>query len=233
MNNAISLLSSTSLLDLAGVGHEPPPPRVTTSPSRCTVLAGDLEHRHELEQALEGERLLALAPGQDPITAISAWLHTSPSSELHLVAHGAPGRISLGQGLDRQGLLQRAEQIGRWGVERIYLWSCRVGADLAFVSALQELTGARVFSSAEPLGLGKTLMGSSFPELAAGVAALPLELAVGDPFSGLLANALLFAGVNATPNSDFNGFNTFILDDTSVAAASLNEGPQWHHPALC
>ena len=178
MNNATTKLSSASLVALDGLVQQLAPPRRTSSPNRVTVLAGDLEHRPELEQALGGERLLALAPGQDPITAISAWLQASPSDELHLVAHGAPGRLSLGLGIDRMTLLQRAEQIGRWGVERIYLWSCRVGADLSFVSALQELTGARVFASAERLGLGKTLMGSSFPELAAGVAALPLELAV-------------------------------------------------------
>ena len=222
MDNAVTSTATNALVDRDAVLHAQPRPRDLLKHSRCTVLASDLEHRQVIEQALGGERLLALTPGQDPISAISAWLQGSPSQELHLVAHGAPGQISLGHGVDRMSLLQRAEQIGRWGVERIYLWSCRVGADLAFVSALQELSGARVFASAERLGLGKTLMGTSFPELAAGVAALPLELAAGDPFSGSLANALLFAGVNATPNSNFNGFNTFVLNDTSVAAASLN-----------
>ncbi len=59
------------------------------------------------------------------------------------MAHGAPGQIELGSGINRAGLLARAAEISNWGVERIYLWSCRVGADLNFVSALQELSGAR------------------------------------------------------------------------------------------
>lgn len=59
------------------------------------------------------------------------------------------------------GLLARAAEIGNWGVERIYPWSCRVGAELNFVSALQELSGVWVFASAEALGQGKSLMGAS------------------------------------------------------------------------
>jgi hypothetical protein len=94
------------------------------------------------------------------------------------VAHGAPGQIELGQGIDRAGLVAHAAEIGSWGVERIVLWSCRAGADQGFISLLEELSGARVIASAEALGKGKTLAGSDFPELAAGVAAFPLELAI-------------------------------------------------------
>ncbi|NBQ21284.1 MAG: DUF4347 domain-containing protein, partial [Synechococcaceae bacterium WB6_3B_236] len=101
-----------------------------------------------LDLALEGQCMQVVAPGQDPIAVISTALREAPSHELHLVAHGAPGQIELGSGIDRAGLLARAAEISNWGVERIYLWSCRVGADLNFVSALQELSGARVFASA-------------------------------------------------------------------------------------
>jgi hypothetical protein len=99
------------------------------SPQRCTVLAADLEHRDALELALEGEGLLVVAPGQEPIAVITAALREAPSAELHLVAHGAPGQIELGSGIDRAVLLAHAAEIGSWGVERIVLWSCRVGAD--------------------------------------------------------------------------------------------------------
>lgn len=78
-----------------------------------------------------------------------------------VVPPGAPGQIELGSGIDRTGLLARAAEIGNWGVERIYPWSCRVGAELYFVSALQELSGVWVFASAEALGQGKALMGAN------------------------------------------------------------------------
>jgi len=165
-------------LGLHGLPQAAPPPPIGRAPNRCTVLAGDLEHRDALELVLGAEQLLAVAPGQDAIAAISAVLWETPTAELHLVAHGAPGQIQLGQGIDRADLLDRAEEIGGWGVARIVLWSCRVGADLNFVSALEELSGASVIASAEALGKGQTLEGSDFPELAAGVAAFPLELAI-------------------------------------------------------
>ncbi len=76
-------------------------------------------------------------------------------------------------GIDRAGLLARAADIDGWGVERIYLWSCRVGSNLNFVSALQELSRARVFASAEALGQGMALMGAGFAALEKAVAGLP------------------------------------------------------------
>ena len=131
-----------------------------------------------LDLALVGQGLQVVAPGQDPIAVISAALRQAPSNELHLVAHGAPGQIELGSGIDRACLLASAAEISNWGVERIYLWSCRVGADLNFISALQELSGARVFASAEALGQGKTLNGSNFAALEEVVKGLAWELAV-------------------------------------------------------
>ena len=141
-------------------------------PRRMTLVAAGLD------LALEGQYIQVVAPGQDPIAVISAALREAPSNELHLVAHGASGLIELGRGIDRSALLARVAEISGWGVERIYLWSCRVGADLNFVSALQELSGARVFSSAEALGQGKSLMGSGFEALAEAVEALPWQLSV-------------------------------------------------------
>ena len=195
---------------------------INRPPKRCTVVAGDLGHRAGLEQALDGERLLAVTPNQDAIAVISAALREVPSDELHLVAHGAPGQIQLGQGIDRAGLLARAHEIGGWGVERIVLWSCRVGADQAFISLLEELSGASVVTSAEALGLGNSLTGAGFPELEEAVAALPGELTAGESFSGSLSAALDYAGANGSANSNFNGSNPFILSDTTVAAGSLN-----------
>ena len=115
---------------------------------RMTLVAAGLD------LALEGEDLRVVAPEQEPIAAITAVLREAPSAELHLVAHGAPGQIELGSGIDRAALLAHAAEIGGWGVERIVLWSCRVGADLGFISLLEELSGARVVASAEALGQG-------------------------------------------------------------------------------
>jgi len=176
---------------------------------RTTLVAAGLD------LALGGQGLQVVAPGQDPISVISAALREAPSHELHLVAHGAPGQIQLGLGIDRSSLLARAAEIGGWGVERIYLWSCRVGADLNFVSALQELSGARVFASAEALGQGKALMGSDFPELAAAVAALPFELEI----TGNVNFDNVNTGSYGTYISNYSGLNwsnVYVVDGLST-----------------
>ena len=139
--------------------------------SRTSLVASGLD------LAMEGQVLQVVPPGQEPIAFITAALREAPSDELHLVAHGAAGQIELGSGIDRAALLAHAAEIGGWGVERIYLWSCRVGADQAFTAALEELSGASVIASAEALGLGKSLTSSGFTALREAVTALPIELA--------------------------------------------------------
>ena len=71
---------------------------------------------------------------------------------LHLVAHGEPGVVWVGdQAIDRADLLANAELLASWRLEQIALWSCHVGADADFIALLEELTGAVVFSSADAL----------------------------------------------------------------------------------
>ena len=74
MANATTLNLSRFGLGLHGLLQEapPPPPSMSRSPQRCTVLAGDLEHRDALELALEGQGLQLVAPGQEPIAVITA-----------------------------------------------------------------------------------------------------------------------------------------------------------------
>ena len=101
MRNHSSEIAALAALGANGERSDALPPVVGRSQNRCTVLASDLEDRAGLEQALSGERLLAVEPGQDAIAAITAWLKANPSEELNLVAHGAPGQIQLGAGIDR------------------------------------------------------------------------------------------------------------------------------------
>ena len=147
---AISPITSLSNLAFMAIGQEAAQPRSKGAINRGTVLSSDLEVRGAIELALGCERLLAVQPGQDAIAAITTWLKANPSDELNLVAHGAPGQIALGGGIDRAGLLERAELLASWGVKQINLWSCRVGADQAFIATLEELSGARVVASVLP-----------------------------------------------------------------------------------
>ena len=191
---------------------------------RTTLIAAGLD------LALEGQGVQVVAPGQDPISVISAALEEAPSNELHLVAHGAPGQIALGAGIDRAGLLERAELIGSWGVKQINLWSCRVGADQAFIATLEELSGARVVASTEALGQGKTLNGSNFPELEEAVKGLAWELAnpvtvIGSGNSTTATGSI--AEILATNSGTIQSIGTLTAKDTIAnlnAVANYSQG---------
>lgn len=132
---------------------------------RLTVFDRCLEGVDGMQVALQGESMLKIGRDQEPIAAVASSLRSNPRKELHLVAHGLPGIIKLGHSIDRAGLFNKVTDLREWCVDRIYLWSCNVGQDILFVSTLQSLTGARVFSSEHKLGIGQSLMGASFSAL--------------------------------------------------------------------
>jgi len=107
--------------------------------------------------------LLRIGDGSDPLATITAELEQKRRfghlpAVLHLVGHGEPGALRLGQSrIDRQSLVYAAPLLTRWGVKQIVLWSCQVGADSAFISTLAELTGAQVLATASQVGVGHQL----------------------------------------------------------------------------
>lgn len=79
-----------------------------------------------------------------------------PVRTLHLVAHGRPGAFRLGRHwIDAATLLEHRAVLAGWRLEHLALWSCHTGADTNFVALLEELTGARVWSSPEPVATRK------------------------------------------------------------------------------
>ena len=203
---SISTLNSTllaqrgtqsALLQLGTSVPDQPP----NQSSRLTVVDGSLELLDGLETALTGERLLKIEPSQNPIQAISAYLKANPSSELHLVAHGAPGQIKIGTTISSLDLLAHSAELSDWNLDRIYLWSCNVGQDKSFVSILQELTGASVISSYGLLGKGEALKDSGFKKLEDYVLNLDFNL-----ISGTSASE----SIDGTEGNDIiDGFFTF------------------------
>ena len=112
----------------------------------------------------------------DPVKGISRILRDDPVDQLNIVAHGAPGSINLGSGLNKDILVANQREIAEWNVKEIVLWSCDVSQDKDFVALLEEFTGAKVIASQQKLGLGNTIPGTGFDELANIVAGLNFEL---------------------------------------------------------
>jgi hypothetical protein len=103
--------------------------------------------------------LLALSEAGRPLQWVASALEERrrqgrPAHTLHLVAHGRSGGVLLGnRWIDAAALVAEASQLARWQVRCIALWSCRTGADPAFLALLAELTGASVQASSRPIGI--------------------------------------------------------------------------------
>jgi len=76
-------------------------------------------------------------------------------NELHLLAHGSPGNLDLGTGIDTKALYENAEYLASLNVQKIILWGCHVGKDTEFIKTFSNLTNATVYSSKDYLGKNK------------------------------------------------------------------------------
>ena len=75
-------------------------------------------------------------------------LRNQQVGELHLIAHGSSQGIQLnGEWIDAEMLLAHAAELAQWQIDSLVLWCCHIGQNQTFLSILEELTGAEVFSS--------------------------------------------------------------------------------------
>jgi ELWxxDGT repeat protein len=116
---------------------------------------------------LPNTRVLVLTEDQDSIDQISNVLQSHSSIEsLHLVAHGAPGQLFLGNNtLQAISLDYLSEKIAAWSQfltknAQILLYGCEAGAGIVgreLVQRLHGLTDRLVAAASKPIGL--TVMG--------------------------------------------------------------------------
>lgn len=120
---------------------------------------------HALGDLLKGLREsvvpIVIGPDTDPLDAIAGALHRHTGvSALHLVAHGAPGYLALGRGLDLSVIDARGYEISKAAHHlamdaEILIYGCRVASGElgeAFVSRLEQLAGCPVAAAATPVG---------------------------------------------------------------------------------
>ncbi len=102
-----------------------------------------------------------LSAKEDGIEQISAFLQQNPQiTTIHLVSHGAPGCLYLGNcQLNLTNIYDYRQQLQNWAkINRILLYGCQVAAGDAgeeFIEKLHQLTGATVMASATPTGSSK------------------------------------------------------------------------------
>ncbi|MCA2898041.1 Calx-beta domain-containing protein [Microcystis sp. M039S1] len=99
-----------------------------------------------------------LSPNQDGIEQISAFLQQNPQiTTIHLVSHGAPGCLYLGNcQLNLTNIYDYRQQLQNWAkINRILLYGCQVAAGDAgteFINKLSQITGAKIAASSRRVG---------------------------------------------------------------------------------
>jgi len=96
-------------------------------------------------------------------------------NELHLLAHGSPGNLDLGSGINTKALYENAEYLASLNVQKIILWGCHVGKNKEFIKTFSNLTNSVIYSSKDYLGKNKG-MSDEFPTMNDFVKSLPFYL---------------------------------------------------------
>ncbi len=107
-----------------------------------------------------GVQVVLLSPNEDGIEQVTQAIAQFSPSTVHLIAHGAPGCLYLGNGeLSLDTLASHAGRLSQWfsGITapRLMLYGCRVAAGDAgeeFIHKLHQLTGASISAATGPIG---------------------------------------------------------------------------------
>ncbi|NEQ89747.1 MAG: DUF4347 domain-containing protein, partial [Okeania sp. SIO2G4] len=175
---------------------------------------------------LSGAKVAILNSEEDEVRQITRAILDYPINSLHIVCHGSPGSLQLGNTkLSISTLTKYEAELKRWGETigsgGILLYGCEVGAgDIgkAFVGRFHELSGVGVAGAVSPVGNAE--LGGSW-ELGVKVGEVGDNLAFGEEvlvsYPGVLPENLLFASqiepVNTAPTA--NNSNIRIDEDTT------------------
>ena len=132
------------------------------SPSRLVVLDAGVDSLQSLAAGvLAGVEVLVLRGDRDGVVQITEAIAARPGlEELHIIAHGCPGSLRLGnRELNLQRLRDTSSGIPDWGEGKgdwaIALYGCQVAAGDAgaeFIEKLHDLTGATISASTRVVG---------------------------------------------------------------------------------
>ncbi|NER26898.1 MAG: DUF4347 domain-containing protein [Symploca sp. SIO1C4] len=169
-----------------------------------------------------GAKVLILDSHRDGVEQITVALqeHIEISS-IHIVSHGSPGCLYLGNSqLSLDTLNQYAPQLRSWFSPALLLYGCNVAckdAGVEFIERLNQLTGAKIAASATPTG-NKALGGNWELEVTTDEMAVSLAFAIAlqESYSGVLASGDL--------DSSFGNNGIVITEITDIANDSDSDG---------
>lgn len=135
-------------------------PQLASRSSTLVVIDANVSHASYLVEGVQPDTLVArLKPNEDGVRQITRLLQAHPHiTNLHLVSHGSPGNLQLGNTqLNLQTLDQYAWELQSWFATlpaSLLIYSCEVasGTGSEFLTQLHQLTGASVAASTRLVG---------------------------------------------------------------------------------
>ncbi len=196
------------------------------------IDAGVAGYQQLMAGVVADAAVMLLDDAQDGVAQITSALQASPSiNRLHIVAHGSPGTLYLGQGeLSLSNLSEHREALASWfsaSEAELLLYGCNVAAGDAgeeFIAKLQEITQASIAASTTPIGSSSqggnwsldATTGVAMPKLAFTSEAQAAYVGILDWFEAeqLLADATL----NNVPGN---------VDPSSISQGDIDQGDQF------
>ncbi|HIK13203.1 MAG TPA: DUF4347 domain-containing protein [Oscillatoriaceae cyanobacterium M33_DOE_052] len=190
---------------------------------------------------IPGVELLILQPNRDGIEQITEYLQKAPQSSggwgdgataplskggwgdssLHIISHGSPGRIHLGNSiLELNNIEQYRPQLQQWGMAHLYIYGCKVAAGDAgaeFITKLHQITGATIYANPHPTGnaaLGGTWeLQLKSPPFEGGLGGFPLNPETLATYPGILLEPE-YAWAKSMGGSSGEGGSSITIDSS-------------------
>lgn len=228
----------------------------SVSPSRLVVLDGGVDSVQSLAiGVISGVDTIILQGDRDGVMQITEAIAARPGlNELHIIAHGCPGSLRLGNGyLNLQTLRDSPSILQAWGAGKpdwaIALYGCQVAAGDAgaeFIEKLHHLTGATISASTQAVGHAD-LGGTWDLDVQQGIGPVPgvvidesvrrsvVEVLADDDFTSQPVNANSVLNINASAgllSNDGGGatFNTTVSSDRGAEVQLREDGSFRYNP---
>lgn len=180
---------------------------------------------HLLHGVRPGYQAHVLAPDRNGVEQITKVLQSTPAREVHIISHGAPGSLFLGNSALNLDTLERYSQsLQTWfqNPATLYLYGCNVAAGDAgaeFLAKLHNLTGAAIAASTSRVGNAE-LGGSWNLDVAINSVVQPKALVpdAQESYVGVFVN-LTQSGSTEIPDNNTNGIEiTFAVSGEDAQA---------------
>jgi regulation of enolase protein 1 (concanavalin A-like superfamily) len=197
---------------------------LSLTPSSLVFIDSEVDDYQSLIKAVQpGYKVFLLQSQQDGVAQITQALQQHSNIEaIHIVSHGSPGCLNLGNSqLSLETLNQYTDHLKLWsgllGEASILLYGCQVAATKvgqAFLKQLHQLTGVNIAASTKPTG-SSTLGGDWNLEVTIGQVRSKLA------FTETLKQTYSFIFAQPFNSDDFNTDNT--LDSQWTFVNPLND----------